>query len=219
MRGGHATSVELRGQLAAGKPLIVVAVKDEAQFLDTSLPVLLTGMGKVNAAASLASVLSRGPLPSRVINLGTAGALRPGLSGLHLIGTVIQHDLDTSLLRELTGDTFGAPIEIAADGPVLATGDVFVSDDAVRERLGGIAHLADMEGYAVAAAAAAVGVPVELVKHVSDEANEHSFRSWQESVASSARILTDWAARNIPGYAKRPDSVCPRGSAAPFPLS
>ena len=45
-------------------------------------------------------------------------------------------------------------------------------------------------------------MPVELVKHVSDEANEHAFRSWQESVASSARILTDWAARNIPGYAQ-----------------
>ncbi len=39
----------------------MLAVKEEAQFLDTGLPVLLTGMGKVNAATALATVLGRGP--------------------------------------------------------------------------------------------------------------------------------------------------------------
>ena len=38
---------------------------------------------------------------------------------------------------------------------VLATGDVFVTDPAVRDRLAERAHLVDMEGYAVAYAARA----------------------------------------------------------------
>jgi adenosylhomocysteine nucleosidase len=177
-----------------------VALKDEAQFLSTSLPVLVTGLGKVNAAVAVAAVLNHGPLPSRVVNLGTAGALRAGIGGLHSIGTVIQHDLDAGLLHSLTREAVGTPIEVAEDGLVLASGDVFVSDDAERERLGAVAHLADMEGYAVAAAAVAAGVPAELVKHVSDEADGSAFRSWQENVALSARLLRDWAKRNVPGY-------------------
>jgi adenosylhomocysteine nucleosidase len=70
-----------------------MAVKEEAQFYEGDLPLLLTGMGKVNAAVALASVLARGPHPSLVINLGTAGALRPEWGGTHVIGKVIQHEL------------------------------------------------------------------------------------------------------------------------------
>lgn len=55
--------MELIGEITAGRPLLVLAVKEEAQFLDTDLPVLLTGMGKVNAATALATVLARGPHP------------------------------------------------------------------------------------------------------------------------------------------------------------
>ncbi|MFE4718997.1 nucleoside phosphorylase, partial [Streptomyces sp. NPDC056728] len=89
--------MELIGEITAGRPLLVLAVKEEAQFLDTDLPVLLTGMGKVNAATALATVLARGPHPSGIVNLGTAGALRPGWTGTHVIGSVIQHDLDNAV--------------------------------------------------------------------------------------------------------------------------
>ena len=44
-------ATELRGKPGPGRPLLVLAVKKEAQFLDTGRPVLLTGMGKVIAAA------------------------------------------------------------------------------------------------------------------------------------------------------------------------
>lgn len=42
--------------------------------------------------------------PDRVpvaVNIGTAGALRPGMSGLHLPGTVWKHDLDSEALARL----------------------------------------------------------------------------------------------------------------------
>lgn len=191
--------MELSGEITAGRPLLVLAVKEEAQYLDTDLPILLTGMGKVNAATALSNVLARGPRPSEVVNLGTAGALRPGWSGTHVVGTVIQHDLDGELLATLTGETYGAPLTLPAGGDVvLATGDTFVSDEAARIRLAARAALVDMEGYALASAAGLAGVPVRLVKHVSDEAGEGAARSWRESVADCARALAEWAAANTP---------------------
>ncbi|MFF9838932.1 nucleosidase [Streptomyces sp. NPDC020422] len=191
--------MELIGEITADRPLFVLAVKEEAQHLDTDLPVLLTGMGKVNAATALSTVLARGPRPSEVVNLGTAGALRPGWTGTHVVGTVIQHDLDGELLATLTGETYGAPLTLPAGGDVvLATGDAFISDEAARARLAARAALVDMEGYALATAAALAGVPVRLVKHVSDEAGEGAARSWRESVADCARALADWAAANTP---------------------
>ncbi|MGW6358903.1 nucleosidase [Streptomyces sp. NPDC055092] len=191
--------MELTGEITAGRPLLVLAVKEEAQFLDTDLPVLLTGMGKVNAATALATVLARGPHPSGIVNLGTAGALRPGRTGTHVIGTVIQHDLDNAVLASLTGEIYGAPIDLPDHGgPVLATGDSFISDEAARARLAAHAPLVDMEGYALASAAQQAGVPLRIVKHVSDEAGDGAARTWRETVADCARVLADWTARNVP---------------------
>ncbi|MFB7708785.1 nucleosidase [Streptomyces sp. NPDC056105] len=191
--------MELIGEITVGRPLLVLAVKEEAQFLDTDLPVLLTGMGKVNAATALATVLARGPRPSGIVNLGTAGALRPGWTGTHVIGSVIQHDLDNAVLASLTGEIYGAPIDLPDHGgPVLATGDSFISDEAARARLAAHAPLVDMEGYALASAAQQAGVPLRIVKHVSDEAGDGAARTWRETVADCARVLADWTTRNVP---------------------
>ncbi|MEW9530221.1 nucleosidase [Microbispora sp. NPDC049125] len=193
--------MELVGEITADRPLLVLAVKEEAQFLGTGLPMLLTGMGKVNAAVALATALARGPRPSLIVNLGTAGALRPGWTGTHVVSTVIQHDLDTGLLRSLTGETYGAALTLDGDGgPVLATGDAFVADADARDRLAARAHLVDMEGYALATAAAQAGVPLRIVKHVSDEADEGAVRSWRESVAGCAEALARWTARHLAGH-------------------
>ncbi|MDP9793270.1 adenosylhomocysteine nucleosidase [Catenuloplanes nepalensis] len=173
-----------------------MAIDLEAEHLGTDLPVLFTGMGKVNAAVSVAAALASGPRPSEIINLGTAGALRGGLSGTHVAGTVIQHDFDEETLFRLTGVLSSPPLTVGAEDAVtLATGDSFIADDAVRARLAERAALVDMEGYAVAAAARAAGVPVRLVKHVSDEAGAGADRTWKESVADCSRALGDWLAR------------------------
>ncbi|MFJ8434127.1 nucleosidase [Kitasatospora sp. NPDC094019] len=186
--------MRLLGTISADRPLLVVAVREEAAHLGDRLPVLLTGIGKVNAAAALATVLAGGRHPSEVVNLGTAGALRPGWEGTHTVTQVIQHDLDTPALYALTGRTYGAPLVVGkgGDGPVLATGDLFVSDPAARDRLAEHADLVDMEGYAVAAVAHRAGLPVRLVKHVSDEAGDDAARAWQDSVDDCARHLADW---------------------------
>ena len=195
--------MRLIGDIDPTRPLLVVAVAEEAAHLGEGLPVLLTGMGKVNASAALATVLARGPHPSEVVNLGTAGALRPGLQGTtHEIGTVLQHDLDTEVLRTLTGETTGAPLTLdlpegAADGLVLATGDLFVAEESARQRLAAQAHLVDMEGYALASVARAAGVRVRLVKYVSDEAVEGAATTWRDSVDACAKILARWARKEL----------------------
>ncbi|MFJ2578953.1 nucleosidase [Kitasatospora aureofaciens] len=187
--------MRLLGTITPDRPLLVVAVREEAAHLDDRLPVLLTGIGKINAAAALATVLAQGEKPAEVINLGTAGALRPGWEGTHHVTQVIQHDLDSPALLALTGRSYGAPLVIAkGDGPILATGDLFVSDPAARDRLAEHADLVDMEGYAVATVALRAGVPVRLVKHVSDEAGAGAVHTWQESVDTCARHLADWVA-------------------------
>ena len=188
--------MHLHGDISLDLPLLVVAVEGEAAHLHvSSLPILVTGVGKVCAASSVAAILSR-RRPSRLINLGTAGALRPGLTGTHVIGRVIQHDFDNETIFSLTGAHFGEPVELG-DGPVLASGDVFVSGGEPRARLAARADLVDMEGYAVARVARAFGLPVTLVKDVSDSAGEEAGKSWNETLDACAERLGAWVRREV----------------------
>ena len=178
-------------------PLLVVALEEEATHLHiTELPVLVTGAGKVNAAVAVATILGEFS-PSALISLGTAGALRAGLSGTNVISRVTQHDLDDAELFELTGLHFGAPIEFGGAGPTLTTGDDFVSDATTRNRLAQQADLVDMEGYAIAHAAAVAGVPLTIVKQVSDQAGESAAKSWSESVDECSAQLGAWVRANV----------------------
>lgn len=176
---------------AVGGTLLVVAVDEEAVHLPARLPVLVTGAGKVNAAVAVAAACERWR-PELLVNLGTAGALVGGLTGTHEVGEVRQHDLDDAALHRLTGRHFGPPLRLG-EGPVLVTGDVFVAGGPLRDRLvADGATLVDMEGYAVASAARRAGVPVRLVKHVSDEADEHAARSLAAGVEACSHELAAW---------------------------
>ena len=177
--------------------LLVVAVEHEAVALPADLPVLITGVGKVNAALQVSRALANpADRPDIVVNVGTAGALHDGMSGTHEVGQVRQHDLDSAVLEELTGHRYGRPI-LLGNGPTLATGDVFVSDVTTRDRLATSADLVDMEGYAVAAACRMAGVPVKLVKHVSDTADEGARLTWRESVHRASAELARWLTTNL----------------------
>ena len=169
--------------------LVVAATVAEAAHVPADLPLVITGLGKTAAAAATARALASYDDTARltVLNIGTAGALRPGLSGLFEPGVVLNHDLSADVIRSLGYD----PQERLDVGPsevVLATGDVFVSDPVVRDALAERAHLVDMEGYAVAWAAREAGVPVRLVKHVSDAADESAL-DWPSLVEASAFTL------------------------------
>ena len=180
------------------RPLIVVATDAEAAHVPPGLRLIVTGVGKTAAAvATTRAVLEE--RPSEVINVGSAGALRDGLAGIFEIGRVVNHDISGDALRSLGLDPRDV-LEVGPSPTVLATGDVFVTDPGVRKRLARHAHLVDMEGYAVAYAASELGVPVRLVKHVSDNADESAL-AWVDAVAASARAVGEWL-RDALGHEK-----------------
>jgi nucleoside phosphorylase len=174
--------------------LVVAATREEARYVPEGLPLLVTGLGKVAAAASLAGWLGAAtPLEPgfEVINIGTAGALRDGVTGLHLPGRVINHDISADLLAQM-----GVNVEDSLDieggsDVVLATGDSFIADPAARTALAQRASLVDMEAFSVVWACRKAAVRVRIVKHVSDNADSTAL-SWPELVDASARELGDW---------------------------
>lgn len=198
---GDNRRVELLGSVRLDLPLLVVALHEEAAALDDGLPVLITGPGKVNAAVAVTAVLATAR-PASVINLGTAGGLHGGLSGVHEIHTVRQHDFDHAVFRDLVNRDYGLPIRLDSHEDAarltLATGDRFVADSDLRNSLSRDAHLVDMEGYAVAWSARAAGVPVRLVKLVSDDADEGAGRTWMETVGEHSRELSRWVREELP---------------------
>lgn len=174
--------------------LVVIAVAEEARHLPSEFDWTLTGIGKSAAAiATTRAILEQ--RPSLVVNAGTAGALRAGLTGLHEIGTVVNHDMNADAIRALGLDP-RERITLSDSDLVLASGDVFVNDPAVKARLAVDHDLVDMEGYAVALACEELGVPLRMVKHVSDEADE-SANDWLTAVDRSARDLADWLRTNV----------------------
>ncbi|PRI10248.1 purine-nucleoside phosphorylase [Leucobacter massiliensis] len=152
--------------------LLVFAHRDEAHAF-SDLPHLVTGVGKVSAAVSLSAALAGGGV-ERVVVLGTAGVVsdgprRPSLDEVYQIEQVVQHDfsLPSPALRPA-----GETILPAPSRTVLATGDVFVQNDAQRARIAALgAELVDMEAYAYARVCEQFAVPLQIFKVPSDFAD------------------------------------------------
>jgi nucleoside phosphorylase len=176
--------------------LVVAATREEARYVPDGVPLLVTGLGKVAAASSVAGWLGAAtPLDPgfEVINIGSAGALRDGISGLHLPGRVLNHDVSAALLAEM-GVVVEDSLDIEGGSEiVLATGDTFVADPGTRTALAARATLVDMEGFAVAWACRQARVRIRLVKHVSDDADSTAL-AWPDLVDASARELGRWLA-------------------------
>lgn len=189
--------MQLHGTIAPDRPLLVVALELEAIALrDLGLPLLVTGAGKVNAAVAVATAINVSR-PRELINLGTAGGLKPDVSGTHLVSTVLEHDVDDASIYAIADVHCSMPINLSREGLILATGDRFIASAADRQLLAVVADMADMEGYAIAKAAALAGVALTMVKHVSDQADEGAARSWVDSVTWCSHQLAMWVRANV----------------------
>ncbi len=174
--------------------LYVSATKQEASALTGDVPLLITGIGTVNAAIAVSSWLAAAEkLPDLVINFGTAGALVDGWHGVFEISHTFQHDFDHELLSQIAGYEIPNGIDLWCTGGFptarLATGNSFIGDSDTRARLSALAQVCDMEGYAVAAACQAAGVPCSLIKQVSDTADEQAATEWSEAANRGATDL------------------------------
>ncbi|MGW6278083.1 nucleosidase [Kribbella sp. NPDC055071] len=177
--------------------LVVSAVRGEARYVPDGLPVVITGVGKTAAAVAVARALAgRDTTDLTVLNIGTTGALRDGLAGVFLPSSVINHDLNVDAIRAIGLDPQDELAIEGGDGTVLASGDVFVADPDVRARLAERAQLVDMEAYGVVYACREYGVPVRVVKHVSDSADQAAL-DWPSLVDTSAKALGEWVTKYV----------------------
>ena len=181
--------------LDPAKVLVIAATKAEAAHLPPEVPLVLTGIGKVEAAAATTEAIAA-LRPELVLNVGTAGALRPGLTGLFVPSVVVNHDYSADAIRALGHDAVDEIDLAGGDGTVLATGDLFVTDPVVRDAIAARAHLVDMEGFAVARACQRAGVPCRLVKIVSDAADDSALE-WTAVVDACARLLGHWVRERL----------------------
>ncbi|OBA39297.1 MULTISPECIES: nucleosidase [unclassified Gordonia (in: high G+C Gram-positive bacteria)] len=175
--------------------LIVSATQAEARYVPSGARLLVTGIGKMRATAALTRALADPSAPSTrlVVNIGTAGALHDHHAGLFLPSVVVEHDISATELRAMGYPIVDRWVVPDGDGSVLASGDTFVADPVRRASLARQADLVDMEGCAVTYVAAAFDVRCQLVKVVSDGADEQAM-DWPSLVDGAARLLGDWLA-------------------------
>ena len=185
-----------------------------------SVVIARCGIGKVCAAMCAQAMIDRFAVRC-LINTGVAGGIAPGLKlGDTVLSTyAVQHDFDVTAfghvrgylcnggddreptrftadahLRRLFAEEAAALSVPAVEG-VIATGDIFVADAALKARIAEefSASVAEMEGGAIAQTAAANHVPFLIVRAVSDLADGEAPASFdafeQEAAARSAAVL------------------------------
>ena len=194
--GDQAMETSQSRTAAPGSTLLAFAHRDEASAFG-DIPHIVTGVGKVNAAVSLAAELAqRGGAVSRVVVLGTAGVVGdgPDLDTVYQIGAAKQHDFS------LASPTFEPRGPVLAPQLTVATGDVFVQDDAQRARIAGLgAELVDMESYAIAALCARLELELIILKVPSDFADSSTTdEEWDTIVFRKSEQLRAFAETELP---------------------
>ncbi len=181
--------------------LVVMALQQESQgvFEAAGVPVLYTGLGKVNAAIALTRQLARynhqsRPLPL-VVNFGTAGSHVHRKGSLLACHEFLQRDMDVSGLGFEVGVT---PFE---DTPALlkfepvfghlpaaicGSGDSFVT-----AQTGSEYTVVDMEAYALAKVCLLERGNFACVKYVTDGSDDDAGNDWQKNAHKAAESFLD----------------------------
>ena len=79
--------------------LIITALESELKrdTLPSGVEIVYTGIGKINATITSIKAINQYS-PTRILNFGTAGKIKPELHGLLEIGKVIQRDMQAEPL-------------------------------------------------------------------------------------------------------------------------
>lgn len=178
------------------EPLVVMALPVEGQgvFEREGVPVLYTGVGKVNAAVALARRLAdyrhaRRPAPL-VVNFGTAGSRRLAAGSVVACNVFVQRDMDVSGLGFDIGttpfDEIPARLEFPVKFPsmphgICGTADTFATVDAELPY-----DVIDMEAYALAKVCKLESAAFACAKYVTDGADHTAGRDWQANLPRAA---------------------------------
>ena len=172
----------------------------EGEACGVPFTLIVTGVGKTNAAASAMLAIARGA--DRLLNIGVAGGITPRakIGSLWQIDRAVQYDFDLSTINGTPVGTLDEyqtpylPLRTGGKFPTatLATADSFASgqdDMALLDSLG--ADVRDMEGAAIAHIAYAAGVHCTMFKSISDNAREESVREYRENMLIALGALSD----------------------------
>jgi adenosylhomocysteine nucleosidase len=175
--------------------LLVAALESELVAFPAELPGferLVTGPGKLQATYALTRALDRAAYDEIVV-VGTAGSVDPAAVGVHDVTSALQHDV--SDVDGIAGQHVSLPATVSIagrEGTIIATGDHFVDDagtvTAIRA-LGGT--LVDMEAYAYIWVAQQFGVPIRVLKAVSDSAENDAITDWRDAVTACSGQLRE----------------------------
>ena len=165
--------------------VILTALESElnSQSLGQGIPVLYSGIGKVNAAIATFRAIQRYE-PQLILNFGTVGRINAAVSGLVQVSKVIQRDMIAEPLAPRGTVPFSSkPNEYYSgdEGSVCGTGDSFVIEQdewLLRNQV----DVVDMELFAIASVAHEHGIAWKSFKFISDDANEDSVHEWQKKV-------------------------------------
>ena len=182
-------------------PLIVMALPIESQgvFEREAIPVLYTGVGKVNAAHALTRKLAdyrhaQRP-PPLVINFGTTGSRCFATGMLVACHRFIQRDMDLSALGFAPGVTPFEDIPALLEFPALfselpnavcGSGDAFVTGVTTSP-----CDVIDMEAYALAKVCLQEQVQFACAKYVTDGADHQAADDWQSNLPKAAASFLD----------------------------
>ena len=183
------------------------------------------GIGKVNAAIGLQAMIDTFH-PDAVVNIGSAGGIGEGLAVYDIVVAekAVQHDMDVTGLgyapgvvpgndspfceadKELHDLAVRAGTEegLHVHSGTVASGDVFVSDPALKRKIAGTfgAVCAEMEGAAVAQCCVRNNVPWVVIRAISDNGDDAAAVSYTEFSAQASveavrlirRMIGMWAA-------------------------
>ena len=166
--------------------LIVFALEAEAPSLFKYNNVFQIGVGKVNAAINLTTLINT-LQPTRVINLGTAGGIKLN-TGIYRVNHVFQHDVNLTSLGLEPGQILSDNncfIDLPGQGYTCATGDIHVTE---KHKIRLNCDMVDMEAYSIAKACLKNGVHCEIWKYISDQADENAGITWQQEVAAGEEL-------------------------------
>jgi adenosylhomocysteine nucleosidase len=183
--------------MSHSKSLIVMALPQESRGLLEQLGanVLYTGVGKVNAAATLARRLAEirsagNPLPL-VVNMGTAGSRNIAAHTLVACNRFVQRDMDVSGLGFAPGvtpfDDTPAVIEFPSIFPQLPQALCSTADSFATHAHSITGDVVDMEAFALARACVAQDAQFACAKYVTDGADADSAAHWLAALEAAAR--------------------------------
>ena len=191
----------------------------EGELAGKRMVLVLSGIGKVNAAVSTSWVIHQFA-PDCIINTGSAGGLGKGLKvGDVVIGeTVAHHDVDVTAFGYVWGQVPQLPAAFASDENLIrqaekaaqvfegaaVTQGLIVSGDRFVHSSEGVAEIrsnfpevkaVEMEAAAIAQTCHQLEVPFVIIRAVSDSADEKADISFEEflktAAVSSAKMVTE----------------------------